>query len=56
MCFPVSIASFKIKKNETVSTLELKLLSLVDKDMFPLCLLEQMLDKECDCIKGVQKK
>ena len=48
---PYSI--FQLYKHEIVSTLKLKLLSLLDKDMFLLCFLEWMLDKEYEYIKGV---
>ena len=40
-------------KHEMISTLQLKLLSLLDGDMFLLCFLEWMLDDEYDNIKGV---
>ena len=44
---------FQLYKHEVVSTLQLKLLSLLDEDMFPLCFLEWVLDEEYECIKGV---
>ena len=44
---------FQLYKHEVVSTLQLKLLALLEEDMFPLCFLEWMLDEEYECIEGV---
>ena len=44
---------FQLYKHKVVSTLQLKLLALLEEDIFPLCFLEWMLDKEYTCIEGV---
>ena len=44
---------FQLYKHEVVSTLQLRLLGLLEEDMFPLCFLEWMLDEEYTCIEGV---
>ena len=44
---------FQNYKNEVISLLQIKLLSLLDKDMLPLCLLEWMLDDECEVIDEI---
>ena len=40
-------------KNEVISKLQLKILSLLEEDMFPLCFLEWMLDNDYMQIEGV---
>ena len=40
-------------KNEVISKLQLKILSLLEEDMFPLYFLEWMLDKDYVQIEGV---
>ena len=44
---------FQLYKYEVVSTLQLKLLALLEEDMFPLCFLEWMLDEEYEYIERV---
>lgn len=44
---------FQNYKNEVISLLQIKLLSLLDEDMLPLCLLEWMLDDECEVIDEI---
>ena len=44
---------FSLYRNEIVSILQLKVLRLLDKDMFPLCFLEWMLDDNEENIEEV---
>ena len=44
---------FNDYKNEVISLLQAMVLPLLDKDMLLLCLLEWLLDEECNTIEGI---
>ena len=44
---------FNDYRNEVISLLQIKILSLLDEDMLPLCLLEWLLDEESVVIDGI---
>ena len=47
---------FQSCKNEVISLLQIKILSLLEEDMLPLCLLEWMLDNESGDVYEIPKK